>query len=125
MRWEYADFAHYFARILMTMNPDGTNQKEYCGSNSYWPNTLFYAKPILGSTSQFVAVVSGHHGTCRSYPYQADAADSATPDSGVKKSVRGGSWNDRSYRATSSFRLAFPAWQQVYNVGFRPVILAE
>lgn len=65
MRWEYADTAHYFSRILMTMNPDGTNQKEYYGSNSYWPNTLFNAKPIPGSTSQFAAVVSGHHGTCR------------------------------------------------------------
>ena len=65
MRWEYADTAHYFSRILMTMNPDGTSQKEYYGSNSYWPNTLFYAKPIPGSSSQFIAVVSGHHGTCR------------------------------------------------------------
>ena len=65
MRWEYADTAHYFARILMTMNPDGTSQKEYYGSNSYWPNTQFFAKPIPGSTSQFIAVVSGHHGTCR------------------------------------------------------------
>jgi hypothetical protein len=27
--------------------------------------------------------------------------------------------------ATSSFRLDFPCWQQIYNVGFRPVIVEE
>ena len=45
LRWEYTDSAHYFARILMTMNPDGSDQQEYYGSNSYWPNSLFYANP--------------------------------------------------------------------------------
>jgi len=62
LRWEYTDSAHYFSRVLMTMNPDGTGQKSMYGSNSYWPNTLFYARPIPGSNSKFVAIVSGHHG---------------------------------------------------------------
>jgi formylglycine-generating enzyme required for sulfatase activity len=35
--------------------------------------------------------------------------------------VRGGSWYDRAFRCTSSFRLSYPAWQAVYNVGFRVV----
>ncbi|MEI6605674.1 MAG: hypothetical protein WCP35_10225, partial [Verrucomicrobiota bacterium] len=35
LRWEYADLPHYVARILFTMNPDGTNQREYYGSGSY------------------------------------------------------------------------------------------
>jgi formylglycine-generating enzyme required for sulfatase activity len=39
--------------------------------------------------------------------------------------VRGGSWYDRAKRATSSFRLAYPAWQGVYNVGFRVVAPAD
>jgi formylglycine-generating enzyme required for sulfatase activity len=65
LRWEYTDSAHYFSRILMHMNPDGTNQTEFYGSNSYWPNTMFYPKPLPGSSTKFVAVVSGHHGTCR------------------------------------------------------------
>ncbi|MHC4251937.1 MAG: SUMF1/EgtB/PvdO family nonheme iron enzyme [Planctomycetota bacterium] len=64
-RWEYTDSAHYFSRILMHMNPDGTNQVEFYGSNSYWPNSLFYARAIPGSTTKFVAVVSGHHGVRR------------------------------------------------------------
>ena len=52
LRWEYTDSAHYFSRLLMTMNPDGTNQIEYYGSNSYWPNSTFYAKPCPGSTTR-------------------------------------------------------------------------
>ena len=65
LRWEYTDSAHYFSRVLMSMNPDGTNQIEYYGSNSYWPNSTFYAKPLPGQTSRFVGIVSGHHGAAR------------------------------------------------------------
>jgi len=65
LRWEYLDIAHYYSRILCTMNPDGTNQRALYGSGSYWPNSLFFAKPIPGRPSHFVAVVSGHHGTQR------------------------------------------------------------
>jgi len=64
-RWEYTDSAHYFARVLMHMNPDGTNQVEFYGSNSYWPNSMFYARPLPGSSTKFVAIVSGHHGPAR------------------------------------------------------------
>ena len=28
-RWEYTDSAHYFSRVLMHMNPDGTDQKAF------------------------------------------------------------------------------------------------
>ena len=65
LRWEYPDTAHYFTRIMMTMNPDGTNQLSYYGSNSYWPNSLFFARPIPGSSSKFVGIVGGHHGVAR------------------------------------------------------------
>ena len=47
------------------MNPDGTGQIEYYGSNSYWPNSTFYAKPLPGQTSKFVGIVTGHHGVPR------------------------------------------------------------
>ena len=65
LRWEYADSAHYFSRVLMSMNPDGTDQKAFYGSNSYWPNSLFYARPLPGSATKFVGIVSGHHGHAR------------------------------------------------------------
>ncbi len=65
LRWEYSDIPHYVSRILFHMNPDGTGQMEYYGSNSYWPNSMFYARPVPNHPTKFVAVVSGHHDTKR------------------------------------------------------------
>jgi len=64
-RWEYSDTPHYFTRVVMRMNPDGTNQMALYGSNSYWPNSTFYARAIPNHPSKFVAVISGHHGVPR------------------------------------------------------------
>jgi formylglycine-generating enzyme required for sulfatase activity len=64
-RWEYSDAPHYFTRVLFSMNPDGTGQMELYGSNSYWPNSLFYARSCPGHPTRFVGVISGHHGVPR------------------------------------------------------------
>jgi formylglycine-generating enzyme required for sulfatase activity len=48
------------------MNPDGTAKKEYYGSGSYFPNSMFDARPIPGKNGEFVTIVSGHHGVARS-----------------------------------------------------------
>ncbi len=64
-RWEYSDIPHFVARILFSMNPDGTAQREFYGSNSYWPNAMFYAKPIPDGAGKFAAIVTGHHGVAR------------------------------------------------------------
>jgi formylglycine-generating enzyme required for sulfatase activity len=65
LRWEYTDLPHSNSRILFTCNPDGTNQRAIYGSNSFWPNGVFYARPIPGNPMQFVGVVTGHHGHAR------------------------------------------------------------
>jgi formylglycine-generating enzyme required for sulfatase activity len=65
-RWEYTDIAHAFSARLFTMNPDGTGQRAYYASSSYWPNRIFYAKPIPGHPTRFAGIVTGHHGTPRS-----------------------------------------------------------
>ena len=45
-RWEYSDMPHYHSRLLMSMNPDGTGQLSLYGSNSWWPNSPFYARQV-------------------------------------------------------------------------------
>ena len=64
-RWEYADLPHYFSRLLFRMNPDGSGQMEYYHSNSYWPNAMFWPRPIPGHPTEIVCVISGHHGVSR------------------------------------------------------------
>jgi formylglycine-generating enzyme required for sulfatase activity len=64
-RWEYTDTAHYFTRILFQMNPDGSGQGELYGSGSFWPNSIFYARPVPKHPTKVVGIVSGHHGSAR------------------------------------------------------------
>ena len=66
LRWEYTDIMHYYSRIMMTMNPDGSNQRAIYGSQSLWPNSMFNARPLPGEPGKFVAIVSGHHGVAAS-----------------------------------------------------------
>jgi formylglycine-generating enzyme required for sulfatase activity len=66
LRWEYSDTPHYFSRILFHMNPDGSEQMEYYGSGSYFPNAFFYARPIPQHPTKVVGIVGGHHGISRS-----------------------------------------------------------
>jgi formylglycine-generating enzyme required for sulfatase activity len=56
----------------------------------------------------------------RSYPYREDDGRNDLRDPG-RRVARGGSWRDRPHRARSAFRLAYPPYQRVYNVGFRVV----
>jgi formylglycine-generating enzyme required for sulfatase activity len=65
-RWEYADLPHSNSRFLFTMNPDGTTQQSYYGSNSYFPAAFFNARPIPGHPTAVVGIAGGHHSVSRS-----------------------------------------------------------
>jgi formylglycine-generating enzyme required for sulfatase activity len=56
----------------------------------------------------------------RAYPYRDDDGRNE-PAAAGNRVVRGGSFEDRPHRARSAFRLSYPAWSSVYNVGFRVV----
>jgi len=58
------------------------------------------------------------------YPYQANEGRNNVKDLSDRV-VRGGSWYDRPKRCRSGFRLSYPAWRKVYNVGFRIVIESD
>ncbi|MHC4988612.1 MAG: formylglycine-generating enzyme family protein, partial [Planctomycetota bacterium] len=58
------------------------------------------------------------------YPYRSDDGRNELGGSG-EKVVRGGSWYDRPKRCRSAYRLSYPKWQKIYNVGLRIVIEAE
>ena len=65
-RWEYTDLTHYYTRIVMNMNPDGTEQKALYGRGAMFPNSTFDVQPLPGYASAFVGIISGHHGVARS-----------------------------------------------------------
>lgn len=66
LRWEYTDQSHSNSRMLFHMNPDGTDQREYRGSGSWFPGSFFYAKPLPNDPRRVIGIATGHHGTPRS-----------------------------------------------------------
>ncbi len=110
LRWEYTDATHYFTRILMSMNPDGTGKKEYYGSNSYFPNSMFEARPIPNHPTKFVTIVSGHHGITRSGRLMVfDPAEGRHEADGVVQEIP---FKDRKVEPLIKDRLVDGVWPQ-------------
>ncbi len=59
--------------------------------------------------------------TYKPYPYRTDDGRDSISAPG-EKVVRGGSWRDRPKFSRSAYRWSYPAYQRVFNVGFRVVI---
>ncbi len=64
-RWDYTGINHIFMRQLMVMNPDGTGQRVVYGSNSWFPNALYFPRPLPDRPGELVCILSGYHGTHR------------------------------------------------------------
>ena len=62
--------------------------------------------------------------TYRPYPYRDDDGRN-DPMAEGRRVVRGGSFCDQPQRCRSAFRLDYPSWQKVFNVGFRVVASAD
>ena len=61
-RWDYTGISHIFLRQLMVMNPDGTGQRAVYGSNSWFPNSLYFPQPLPGENERLISILSGYHG---------------------------------------------------------------
>ena len=59
-RWDYSDRGQNYPHPLFSMRPDGRDQREFYGANSWFPNSLLHARGIPGS-HQVVAIASGHY----------------------------------------------------------------
>ncbi len=64
-RWDYTGICHIFLRQLMVMNPDGTKQRAIYGSNSWYPNSLFFPRALPGDSNRIISILSGYHGAHR------------------------------------------------------------
>ncbi len=59
-RWEYNDRGQIYTQPLLQMSPDGTNQTEFYGVNSWFPTTILHARGVPGS-HKVLAIATGHH----------------------------------------------------------------
>lgn len=90
-RWEYTNTPHVFPHLLFQMNPDGTGQRAFYGSNSYWPNAIYFPRPIPGEATKIIGVVSGYHGDHRMGElFLIDPARGASGRAGMLQKIPGG-----------------------------------
>ena len=89
LRWDYTDTPHCFNRVMFSLNPDGTGQAAMYGSNSYWPNSTFYPKPVPGSSTKFVGAVMGHHSGTTGGMFLFDTAKGRFEADGVVQQIPG------------------------------------
>lgn len=64
-RWDYTGLMHIYVRLLMVMNPDGSQQRAIYGTNSHYPNALYFPRAVPGEASRVMAILSGYHGVNR------------------------------------------------------------
>ncbi|MGA2254908.1 MAG: SUMF1/EgtB/PvdO family nonheme iron enzyme [Thermoguttaceae bacterium] len=105
-----ADSPHYHPRIDAV--DDGAMVTTSVGH--YQPNA-WGLRDMIGNAAEWTRTAY------RPYPYNSgDGRDD--PSSAGAKVVRGGSWYDRPYRATASYRMHYQPWQHVFDVGFRIIV---
>jgi len=90
-------------------------QRIVCDVGTYRPNAW-------GLLDMHGNVAEWTRSAYRPYPYRDDGRNA--PTAAGDRVVRGGSWRDRPKRCRSAFRLNYPKWQKVFNVGFRVVVPA-
>ena len=89
-RWDYTGINRLFLRPLMTMNPDGTGQRAVYGSNSWFPNGLYYPKELPGRDGRFLCVLAGYHGSYRSGTLAVvDLNKGSKEDEGIVRQISG------------------------------------
>ncbi|MDO4551432.1 MAG: SUMF1/EgtB/PvdO family nonheme iron enzyme [Planctomycetia bacterium] len=125
----YANFADYSIRYFVTdpYSVDSRYRRELPEFDNRIPQdarfddkTVLTAKP--GSFAPNRWGLYDMHGNVAEWTETGTAAGGEIAG---KKIVKGGSWYDRPYRGACSYRQEYPAWQKVFNVGFRVILVEE
>ncbi len=124
-RWEYADTPHANTRLLFHCNPDGTEQLEYYGSNSYWPTSIFQARPLPGTSSKVVGVVGGHHDSPRMGELVIlDTAKGRYETDGAVQRIPGFGQKVERIVADGLTRASWPKFLHPYPIGEKEFLVA-
>lgn len=122
-RWEYSDRGQIFVQGLFQMYPDGTNQTEFYGNNSWFPTSILHARQ-LPQSDRVVAVLSGHHTIQKGWLAIIDPARGRQENSGVQlvspirqtKAER----IDAYGQSGDQFQYPYPLTDREYLVAFKP-----
>ena len=123
-RWEYNDRGQIYPQPLFRMYPNGAQQTEFYGNNSYFPTTILHARGIPG-TGKVLAVLSGHHTHQRGKLGVIDPSKGRQETSGVTlvapvQELSGLIKIDRYGQRGDQWQYPYPLDEDNYLVTFRP-----
>jgi len=123
-RWEYNDRGQIYPQPLFRMFPNGAQQTEFYGNNSYFPTTILHARGIPG-TGKVLAVLSGHHTHQRGKLGIIDPSRGRQETSGVTlvapvQALSGIIKIDRYGQGGDQWQYPYPLDEENYLVTFRP-----
>jgi len=123
-RWEYNDRGQIYPQPLFRMYPNGAQQTEFYGNNSYFPTTILHARGIPG-TGKVLAVLSGHHTHQRGKLAIIDPSKGRQETSGVTlvapvQELHGTIKIDRYGQGGDQWQYPYPLDEDNYLVTFRP-----
>jgi len=126
-RWEYNDRGQIYPQPLFRMYPNGAQQTEFYGNNSYFPTTILHARGIPG-TGKVLAVLSGHHTRQRGKLAIIDPSKGRQETSGVTlvapvkvlEGTKGIIKIDRYGQRGDQWQYPYPLDEKNYLVTFRP-----
>lgn len=123
-RWEYNDRGQIYPQPLFRMYPNGAQQTEFYGNNSYFPTAILHARGIPG-TGKVLAVLSGHHTHQRGKLAIIDPSRGRQETSGVTlvapvQRLSGVIKIDRYGQDGDQWQYPYPLDEENYLVTFRP-----
>ena len=123
-RWEYNDRGQIYPQPLFRMYPNGAQQTEFYGNNSYFPTTILHARGIPG-TRKVLAVLSGHHTRQRGKLAIIDPSKGRQETSGITlvapvKTLQGIIKIDSYGQRGDQWQYPYPLDERNYLVTFRP-----
>ena len=123
-RWEYNDRGQIYPQPLFQMHPNGAQQTEFYGNNSYFPTTILHARGIP-ETGKVLAVLSGHHTHQRGKLAIIDPSQGRQETSGVTlvapvKKLEGTIKIDKYGQSGDQWQYPYPLDEENYLVTFRP-----
>lgn len=123
-RWEYNDRGQIFPQPLFRMYPNGAQQTEFYGNNSYFPTAILHARGIPG-TGKVIAVLSGHHTHQRGKLALIDPSRGRQETAGVTllapvQELSGSIRIDRYGQSGDQWQYPYPLDEDNYLVTFRP-----
>ncbi|VGO12825.1 hypothetical protein PDESU_01379 [Pontiella desulfatans] len=122
-RRDYNDRGQTYAHALFVMNPDGTQQTEYYGNNTFEPTSLQHTRPIPG-TGMTLSIAGGYHTTQGGKLVRIDLREGRQDYTGLEffnwDHTQKNRYGDKYGREGEQFSDPYPITKSAFLVSYSP-----